>query len=510
MLAGPTVSLPPRYRGDGAHGPAAGGCGTLFRMPATEHLEALPDPNRSPVFILTASRSGSTLLRFILDSHPDFACPPETGLGSTCSQLAGTLGILDGVGSRQLHVTAGAPPEGILVAVRAVIDDAFGHYLQHRGKRRWCDKSLDSYQFADLLAELYPEAKFLCLYRHCMDVIASGVETCPWGLHRYGFDQFVAMNPGNSVAAIGSYWLSCVQEIMAFEEKNPGSCHRVRYEDLVTAPEETAAAIFSFLGAEQARGIADACFRSPHDSQGPGDEKIWFTSEVSPASIGRGVSVPVGALHPPLREAMNQALANLGYRPVDDQWNARLGPVDPRNLPVVTGSANGHPGPEDQELAGVIEAIRARMASCDAASLMIKDRWPAAAGSLVDLVVQSETGGHRALRVTFMPTAAEAGPSAAEVTAAKDGGTEPTALIIAAPDTWHALLARQANLVAEIVSGRVRCVNKRDAYRLRTDELHAVAEMLGLAQIPLGRDAATTAPGLPHAGDPELSGAPAV
>ena len=32
---------------------------------------------QSPVFILTTSRSGSTLVRFILDSHPDLACPPE-------------------------------------------------------------------------------------------------------------------------------------------------------------------------------------------------------------------------------------------------------------------------------------------------------------------------------------------------------------------------------------------------------------------------------------------------
>ena len=37
-----------------------------------------PGGSRAPVFILTGSRSGSTLLRFILDTHPDLACPPET------------------------------------------------------------------------------------------------------------------------------------------------------------------------------------------------------------------------------------------------------------------------------------------------------------------------------------------------------------------------------------------------------------------------------------------------
>jgi len=31
-----------------------------------------------PVFVLCNGGSGSTLLRFVLDAHPDLACPPET------------------------------------------------------------------------------------------------------------------------------------------------------------------------------------------------------------------------------------------------------------------------------------------------------------------------------------------------------------------------------------------------------------------------------------------------
>ena len=65
--------------------------------------------------------------------------------------------------------------------MRAVADDPFRDYLLARGKKRWCDKSLDTFQFADILAQVYPDAKFIVLTRHCMDVIASGVEICPWG-----------------------------------------------------------------------------------------------------------------------------------------------------------------------------------------------------------------------------------------------------------------------------------------------------------------------------------------
>lgn len=41
----------------------------------------------SSVFVPCMGRSGSTLLRFVLDSHPELACPPETSLPALCSQL---------------------------------------------------------------------------------------------------------------------------------------------------------------------------------------------------------------------------------------------------------------------------------------------------------------------------------------------------------------------------------------------------------------------------------------
>jgi hypothetical protein len=115
------------------------------------------------------------------------------------------------------------PPAGIAV-VQSAIDGLFSSYLRRRGKQRWCDKSLDSHMYADMLAQAYPRAKFICLYRHCMDVIASGTEACPWGLHRFGFDPFAAQYPGNNVAGIGAYWHSCGQQILKFEEGHAASC----------------------------------------------------------------------------------------------------------------------------------------------------------------------------------------------------------------------------------------------------------------------------------------------
>jgi hypothetical protein len=49
-----------------------------------------------PVFVLCNGRSGSTLLRFPLDAHPDLACPPETNLPALCAQLATVWSLIEG------------------------------------------------------------------------------------------------------------------------------------------------------------------------------------------------------------------------------------------------------------------------------------------------------------------------------------------------------------------------------------------------------------------------------
>jgi hypothetical protein len=464
--------------------------------------QPIAQPCRSPVFILTASRSGSTLLRFMLDSHPDFACPPETSVASMCAQLARTWDILenaDADGARLAHDEAVLTPEAT-AAIRDSIDRCYGRYLRHRGKQRWCDKSLDTIQHAELILQIYPDAKFICLYRHCMDVIASGIEACPWGVYRYGFDPFVAQNPGNSVAAIGSYWLATVQAMLGFEDNHPGSCHRVRYEDLVTAPEDAATAIFRFLGAEPVPGISTRCFQTPHDPNGPGDEKIWFTGEVTTGSLGRGVQVPAGALPLPTRQSINEALAKLCYRLVDGQWSAAAGYADPRtDTNTIPAAVNGHTAGD--RLATAVRAITARIDSRAVSDLQqINTRWPALAGQTVAIVVQDPGGGRQEITWTFgngtnetAATRLDKAPALADVAQNVDA-SGPTATFIAGPATWHSLLNGKANIVTEMLSSRLRCVNRRDGHRIRSDEMHAVAMLLDLTRIPLTRTPAT-----PHA-----------
>ncbi|HUL24816.1 MAG TPA: sulfotransferase [Streptosporangiaceae bacterium] len=296
-----------------------------------------------PVFVLCNGRSGSTLLRFLLDAHPELACPPETNLPGLCVQLATVWSLIEGA---PLSANRGDEPpeipEAAIAGVRHTMDRMVGSYLARRGKKRYCDKSLGTARYAELLLRVYPEARFICVYRHPMDVVASGVEACPWGLNGYGFDPYIAATPGNAVMALANFWVDNAGTTLAVEERFADKCFRLRYEDLVTDPEGTAAELFEFLGVPPAPGISERCFSSERERFGPADYKIWYTSRVSADSVGRGWSVPTAMIAPQLLAAINELAGRLGYLAVDGDWGTTEPPADLR-VPIVTPAEEAGP-----------------------------------------------------------------------------------------------------------------------------------------------------------------------
>jgi Sulfotransferase family len=294
-----------------------------------------------PVFVLCGGRSGSTLLRFLLDAHPDLACPPETNLPVMAGQLATVWSLIAGAPlAKERGDEPPVIPDEAISGVRRTLDEMTGSYLARRGRKRYCDKSLGTARFTELLLRVYPEARFLCLYRHPMDVIASGIEACPWGLNGYGFDSYIAGTPGNAVWALARFWMDNVAAILAAEERFAPSCHRVRYEDLVADPEEVARGIFDFLGVAPAPGISTRCFTPERERFGPADYKIWYTSKISADSVGRGWSVPVGMIPPPALEQVNELAGKLGYVPIDEKWGTAVIPADLRVTEAASRTAS--------------------------------------------------------------------------------------------------------------------------------------------------------------------------
>ena len=309
-----------------------------------------------PVFVLCAGRSGSTLLRFVLDAHPDLACPPETRLPWLARQLATAWTVIEDACPTGQSANGDSADAAISAPVaeglRRSLDPMMTSYLRRRGKRRYCDKSLGAAQHAGLLVRIWPDVRFICLYRHPMDVIASGIEASPWGLTSYGFEPYIGSPPDNNVAALARYWLDYTTSIVAAEERFTDRCLPIRYEDLVTDPDGQIARILEFIGAAPAPGIVARSFGPEHQRFGPGDYKIWNTGRVTADSVGRGWTMPAGKIPAPLLARVNELADVLGYLPVGERWGTGAKPADLRTRwddlarPDDRGQPDGLPRPD--------------------------------------------------------------------------------------------------------------------------------------------------------------------
>jgi hypothetical protein len=345
-----------------------------------------------PVFVLCAGRSGSTLLRFLLDAHPDLACPPETNVPALCGQLATVWSLIEGAPLSQNRGDEPPDiPDAAIAGVRETMDRMVGSYLTRRGKKRYCDKSLGTARFAYLMTRVWPTAKFICLYRHPMDVIASGMEACPWGLNGYGFDGYIAETPGNAVWALARFWADNAETVLAAEKEYADRCHRVRYEDMVTDTQATADGIYEFLGVAPTPDIHERIFAADRERFGPADYKIWHTSRISGDSVGRGWTVPSGLIAPPTLARVSELASQLGYVPVDETWGTADRPADLRADAVTPATPARQAGAEVPRVAEIIgERLTGRLSRLTDG---FANRWQPCAADTFQLVITPDTAG---------------------------------------------------------------------------------------------------------------------
>jgi hypothetical protein len=330
------------------------------RKPILPNVLASKGADKELALIVGAARSGTTLLRLLLDAHPEIGCPAEAGLPSLMSHMAGVWATVDAdtraeapatdpgqQGPDDLEgglmavdqtdrdhlapdATSGTPmPDSAREWIRATTMIVMQRYCNRGDKRLYVDKSLDSVHYLGLVRQVFPNARYVLAFRHVMDTVASGIEASPWGFQAYGYAPYVHVSPANTVAALAKYWLDHVDQALAWETQHPETCLRVRYEDLVANPETTVREIQDFLAVRNDISVLQRAFdREP--ARGPGDYKIEYTTAVHSTSVGHGKRVPVGMLPPPLLSAINEKLEALGYPPLGRSWNASERAVDTR------------------------------------------------------------------------------------------------------------------------------------------------------------------------------------
>lgn len=292
----------------------------------------------APIFVLCCSRSGSTLLRYVLDSHPQLGCPPEMHFGPLSRQLRWSHALAAGLPVLAGSAAAEVEDPEVLGRCAATIEGIMAGYLERVGKQRWCDKSVTSVDHADLLQQIFPEARFICLYRNCMDMVHSGLEVSRHGFAGYGFAEFVARQLDNTVAALADYWCDKVAKIAQFEREHPGRCLRIRYEDLVFRAGEVVPRLLDFVGADADAGLLERVFSTPHQD-GPGDANILFSRRIEPRSVGKGSAIALRHLPSPLLTRINELLETLDYPLIGPDWDTRSSPYADAGPIVEAGSA---------------------------------------------------------------------------------------------------------------------------------------------------------------------------
>jgi hypothetical protein len=207
----------------------------------------------SPLFIIGTERSGSNLLRLILNTHSRIAVPHPPHVVRYFAPLEPAYGDLAGSDRAfaalvddilrlvRLHIY---PWEVEIDRARVLREasprDSFGvtvalyeQYREHAGKARWGCKSTFMIDHTDRVLARFPEARLLYLTRDPRDVAASSRRSVFNPFHPYFTARLWARQQRTGLELL--------------RRLPPRTILHVRYEDLLAAPAETVTRICDFL-----------------------------------------------------------------------------------------------------------------------------------------------------------------------------------------------------------------------------------------------------------------------
>jgi len=192
------------------------------------------------IFVVGCPRSGTTLLRMILDSHNLICSGEETGFLEYMENI---------VFQRWKHLdTYGIPREDVLSKIRDFYLTFHHANCDRTGKPIWAEKSPFYVKHLGFINELFPKCKVIHIIRDGRDVAASYKEM--WG--QWSF--FMSLHDWIECTRTGQQAAASLGESRYFE---------VKYEDLVADPEPILKMMTAFLGIPWDDALLDHASR-PH------------------------------------------------------------------------------------------------------------------------------------------------------------------------------------------------------------------------------------------------------
>ena len=268
-----------------------------------------------PIFIIGVPRSGTTLLRVILDSHPEIAAAPETPwiLGSYGPHvsLKKLHEVLTKDPTGPVNNLAGIDDQTLLQAARSYVSTIGHKYLESRNKEILIFKTPDDIRFIEFLFELYPSSKFIHVCRDGRDVAVSTMK------HK---DDLWNDNSRNNYGEIG--YMSVIKRWWSWEKKIRSLLHEkssygyitFKYEDIVNSPEESITKACDFIGVEYTPAMLNY---NSEEHEYPeweaGSNDVKGKNNINSSSIGLWKeNIPVN-IRMKIEEIYGDYLKKLGY-----------------------------------------------------------------------------------------------------------------------------------------------------------------------------------------------------
>lgn len=214
----------------------------------------------SPIFIVGCGRSGTTLLRTMLNHHSQVAIPLESLFIIDYLRAASRvdpdrwqpLFLQEYELAEWGSVFSPEDFEGCETA-KDYVDRIHELYMREHGKSVWGQKTPRFVRHGHFLKSVYPDARFIHVIRDPRAVVSS----------------LIRSNVHYSNAYFGAHrWLRDVSAGMKLKQDFPDDVLAVRYEDLVLQSESTLRTICAFLNLAFEPGMMDYHHTGPAEYNG--------------------------------------------------------------------------------------------------------------------------------------------------------------------------------------------------------------------------------------------------
>ena len=269
------------------------------------------------IVILGAPRSGTTLMRHIIDAHPNIACGGESFVLKAAAQFIHGDEIVDGIDYGVIGGlrSAGFDVEEVYRRLRELCFGFLSRIADEQDKPRWATKTaVDSFYLDEIDRIFGGDAQFICLIRHGGDVVCSTADLCEANeVYLKQYHQYIQQHP-RPLVAFAHAWCDVTSSLIEFAARNSNAL-LLRYEDLIADPLETLQQLFDHVKEPFDKRILTDAF-TPKNVQGLDDWKTFSHQGIHSNSLGRYNKLsPHNLRH--VGQVINPLLAECGYDLLD-------------------------------------------------------------------------------------------------------------------------------------------------------------------------------------------------